>query len=128
MTINQNQLRFTISNTLLQIGIPHNLSGFKYLSRAVDIAIQSPMATNTITKNIYAVIAMEYNSKIANVERAIRNAIKKAWSQDKISFVSQLFSIDDYPITHKPSNSEIITLLAERVPFLATKYVLQGVC
>lgn len=124
----QDQITFTTSNVLLQMGIPYNLTGSKYLARAVDIAIHSPCAVTTITKNIYAVIALEFGTKVANVERSIRHAVDTAWNKKKISYLNKLFGIDLYSNQYKPSNSELIALLAERIPYLTHQYITQGAC
>ena len=56
--IKNNNLRFATSNTLLQIGIPYNVAGAKYLIRAVEIAVENPEAVMNITKMLYQRIAL----------------------------------------------------------------------
>ena len=112
-------LRFATSNTLLRIGIPYNINGAKYLIRAVEIAVESPDAVMNITKRIYQIIAIESNTKAANVERAIRHAIDIAWSKNRIAFLNTLFGVDIYEEQDRPCNGEFIALLAERIPYIA---------
>ena len=112
-------LRFATSNTLLRIGIPYNINGAKYLIRAVEIAVESPDAVMNITKRIYQIIAIESNTKAANVERAIRHAIDIAWSKNRIAFLNTIFGVDIYEEQDRPCNGEFIALLAERIPYIA---------
>lgn len=121
MTYNKDKVKIQTSNILLQIGIPGNVAGSKYLLRAVEIAINNPIAVMSVTKNIYPIIAMEYNTKATNIERSIRHAIEISWNKNKIVGLNQLFGIEIYSKKEKPTNSEFIALLAERIPFLITK-------
>lgn len=120
--ITKNNLRFATSNTLLQIGVPYNVSGAKYLVRAVEIAVENPDAVMNITKRIYQIIAIEANTKAVNVERAIRHAIDIAWSKNKIAFLNIIFDLDIYQENDRPSNGEFIALLAERIPYIAGNF------
>ena len=117
-----NNLRFATSNTLLRIGIPYNINGAKYLIRAVEIAVESPDAVMNITKRIYQIIAIESNTKAANVERAIRHAIDIAWSKNRIAFLNTIFGVDIYGEQDRPCNGEFIALLAERIPYIADDF------
>jgi hypothetical protein len=121
MIITKN-LRFATSNTLLRIGIPYNINGAKYLIRAVEIAVESPDAVMNITKRIYQIIAIESNTKAANIERAIRNASDIAWSKNRIAFLNTIFGVDIYEEQDRPCNGEFIALLAERIPYIADDF------
>ena len=118
MTYNQDKIKVETSNILLQIGIPGNVSGSKYLLRAVQIAVNNPNAVMSITRQIYPIIAMEFDTRASNIERAIRHAIDISWNKNKIVHLNTLFGIDIYSAQEKPTNSEFIALLAERIPFL----------
>lgn len=118
MTNINDKVKIQTSNILLQIGIPGNVAGSKYLLKAVEIAINNPNAVMAVTKNIYPIIALEYGAKATNIERAIRHAIEISWNKNKIVALNQLFGIDIYSKKEKPTNSEFIALLAERIPFL----------
>lgn len=118
MTTQKDKILLETSNILLQIGIPGNVAGSKYLLRAVALAVNNPNAVMNITKLIYPIIAIEYNTKVANIERAIRHAIEIAWNKSKIVQLNRIFGVDIYGTKEKPANSEFIALLADRIPFL----------
>ena len=122
MTTQQDKIILETSNILLQIGIPGNVAGSKYLLRAVTLAVKNPNAVMSITKMIYPIIAMEYNTKVSNIERAIRHAIEIAWNKNKIVQLNNIFGVNIYGPKEKPANSEFIALLADRIPFLLRKY------
>ena len=81
MNTQNEKILLETSNILLQIGIPGNVVGSKYLLRAVTLAINDPSAISGITKTIYPLIAMEFGSKVSNIERGIRHAIEIAFNK-----------------------------------------------
>ena len=118
MNTQNEKILLETSNILLQIGIPGNVVGSKYLLRAVTLAINDPSAISGITKTIYPLIAMEFGSKVSNIERGIRHAIEIAFNKGKITQLNHIFGVNIYGKNEKPANSEFITLLATRIPFL----------
>lgn len=116
------KINFTIANVLVQIGIPYNISGSKYLARAVQMAIEDPGAVLSITKNLYKPIAKENSTKSTNVERAMRHAIEKATIKNKIQNLNELFGLKIYSEFDKPSNGEFVALLAQQIPQLVGSY------
>ena len=121
MYTKEDKITLETSNILLQIGIPGNVAGSKYLLRAVALAVKNPEAVLAVTKTIYPIIAMENNTKVANIERAIRHAIEIASNKNKITQLNNIFGVNIYSAKEKPSNSEFIALLATRIPFLLMK-------
>ena len=117
----QEKIKIETSNVLLQIGIPSNVAGSKYLLKAVQIAVNEPSYVMSVTRRVYPIIAIEFNTKVSNIERAIRHAIDIAWNKNKIIQLNSLFGIEIYSQNDKPTNSEFIALLAERIPFLINK-------
>ena len=116
------KINFAIANILAQIGIPYNISGSKYLLRAVQLTIEAPSAVLSITKNLYKPIAKENATKSTNVERAMRHAIEKALRKKKIIALNELFGLNLYSEFDKPSNGELVALLAQQIPQLVASY------
>lgn len=119
--IDSKNLRFEVSNILLEIGIPSSLSGAKYLVRAVQIAMKNKQALLGLRKLVYPVIALEFETRPANVERAIRRAIEIASNKNKIVKLNQIFNLEIYLPMDRPSNSEFIALLCNRIFFILKK-------
>lgn len=114
-----------ISNILFKIGVPFNMYGTKYLARAVDIAVSNSLAVNQITKGIYRPIAQEFGTKEANVERSIRNAVDKAWKNPHKTIIGETLGIDVNCIMDRPTNAQLIALIAERIPYVMSKQSLE---
>lgn len=68
-----------------------------------------------ITKELYPTIASKYNTTASRVERAIRHAIEVAWTRGRIDTINQLFGYTVNNSKGKPTNSEFIALIADKL-------------
>lgn len=107
-----------IIDILLRLGIPTSVSGLPYITEAIKITLKKPLSLFSATKDVYPEIAKKFNTKSANVERAIRHAIEIAWSKERIIMLNKIFGVEVYRKGEKPGNSEFIALLAEKIPYL----------
>lgn len=102
----------TVSEIIRGMGIPANLSGYKYLRFAIVKAIYEPSIMSSVTKRLYPIIAEEFDTAPTRVERAIRHAIDVAWKKGNINAERTLFVQ-----TKKPANSEFIAIIADSLRF-----------
>lgn len=65
--------RSDVENTLLKIGIPAKIKGFKYISDAIMLIDGGTQAQGRWT-DLYRAIGEENNATISQVERSIRHA------------------------------------------------------
>ncbi len=98
-----------------QIGVPAHIKGYHYLRTSILNAIKDRTVMNCVTKNLYPQIAEFYDTTPSRVERAIRHAIEIAWSRGNGAVISSIFgcTIDSY--RGRPTNSEFIALVADRI-------------
>ena len=66
-------------------------------------------------KELYPNIAKEFNTTPSRVERAIRHAIEVAWSRGKVDTINQLFGYTVHTTKGKPTNSEFIAMIADKL-------------
>lgn len=110
----QKGLFYRVTETLREIGIPANLSGYKYVRDAIIMAIEDPSCMSSITKVLYPSIASKYDGTSSNVERAIRHAIAKAWDKEDCSARKTYFG-NTISSKSKPTNSQFVAVIAEAV-------------
>ena len=101
-----------LKKMLMKIGIIPKLKGYYYLHDAVKYTISSPDRTVYLTTNLYPYIAEKYDVKPCNIERSIRHAISVADSKGKIRRINDILGMDVYTEKERPSNGELITILA----------------
>lgn len=104
-----------LSNIFIRAGIPPHIKGYQYLRTAVKLAITQPDIVNSITKKLYPTVAEYYDTTPSKVERAIRHAIEVAWSRGKIENINAIFGIKIYSKGDKPTNGELIALIADKM-------------
>ncbi len=104
-----------ISNIFISIGIPAHIKGYQFLREAVKLAVEEPEIIGSITKKLYPTIAQKFETSSSKVERGMRHAIEVAWNRGKIENINSLFGFKVYSSNDKPTNGELIALIADKM-------------
>jgi two-component system, response regulator, stage 0 sporulation protein A len=112
---NSISLEAKVTNILHQIGVPAHIRGYHYMREAIIMAVEDNDVLNYITKELYPSIAKKCNTTSSRVERAIRHAIEVAWSRGQVEAIDNLFGYTVSNNKGKPTNSEFIALIADRL-------------
>lgn len=104
-----------ISNIFISIGIPPHIKGYAYLREGIKMAVEDPSIINNVTKQLYPSIAEKFGTTASKVERAIRHSIEVAWNRQRIDAINAVFGVRVYIGTDKPTNSEFIALVADKL-------------
>lgn len=101
-----------IQDVLLCIGVPANLSGFKYITYAVQLILANPEeSTIKIVDGLYADVGRKYATNSSRVERCIRHAIVTAWQRGNMEYISALFKNSVNPNRPNPTNTQFLMRL-----------------
>ncbi len=104
-----------ISEIFISIGIPPHIKGYGYLREGIKMMIERPYIINSVTKELYPSIAEKFGTSASKVERAVRHAIEVAWNRGRIDAINAIFGARIYLGTEKPTNSEFIALVADKL-------------
>jgi len=104
-----------VTNMIHEIGVPAHIKGYQYLREAIMMAVDDPVMISSITKILYPTIAKRFQTTPSRVERAIRHAIEVAWSRGRMETLDSLFGYTIDTSKGKPTNSEFIALIADRI-------------
>lgn len=104
-----------LSQIFISIGMPPNIKGYSYLREAIKLAVKTPEVINSVTKKLYPTVAQKFATSASKVERAIRHAIEVAWNKGRVEVLNSLFGVRAYSESEKPTNSEFIALIADRL-------------
>lgn len=104
-----------VTNIIHEIGVPAHIKGYQYLRDAIILAVNDMEMLNSITKILYPTIAKRHQTTPSRVERAIRHAIEVAWSRGKMDTIDALFGYTVSTGKGKPTNSEFIALIADKI-------------
>lgn len=115
MAYMERNLETDVTNMIHEIGVPAHIKGYQYLRDAIMMAVEDMNMLNSITKILYPTIAKNHQTTPSRVERAIRHAIEVAWSRGKMDTIDELFGYTVSVGKGKPTNSEFIALIADKI-------------
>lgn len=107
-----------VTDMIHEIGVPAHIKGYQYLREAIMLSVNNNEMLNSITKKLYPTIARKYETTPSRVERAIRHAIEVAWSRGRMETLDSLFGYTINTGKGKPTNSEFIALIADKIRLL----------
>lgn len=108
-------LEVDVTKMIHEIGVPAHIKGYQYLREAIIMSVNDIEMLNSITKILYPTIAKKYQTTSSRVERAIRHAIEVSWSRGKMETIDELFGYTIHNGKGKPTNSEFIALVADKI-------------
>ena len=111
----EKDLNMLVTQMIHEIGVPAHIKGYLYLRTAIIMAVENMDILNAVTKQLYPDIAKEYGTTDTRVERAIRHAIEVAWERGNIDVINDLFGYTIQADKGKPTNSEFIALMSDRI-------------
>lgn len=104
-----------VTGVIHEIGVPAHIKGYQYLRSAIITAVGKPSIINSVTKELYPIIAKEYHTTPSRVERAIRHAIEVAWDRGDLDTLQHWFGSTISISKGKPTNSEFIALVTDKL-------------
>ncbi len=108
-------LNTEITTILHEIGVPAHIKGYLYLRESISMVYANIEILGSITKVLYPEVAKKFRTTSSRVERAIRHAIEVAWNRGNIDAISSIFSYTVSLAKSKPTNSEFIAMIADRL-------------
>lgn len=108
-------LETEITSIIHEIGVPAHIKGYMYLREAITMVVNDMELLSAVTKELYPSIAKKYNTTASRVERAIRHAIEVAWGRGQVEVINKLFGYTIQGDKGKPTNSEFIAIIADRL-------------
>lgn len=108
-------LEALVTNIIHDVGVPAHIKGYQYLREAIILVVNDINAIDKITKVLYPEIAYKFNTTPSRVERAIRHAIEVAWGRGNHDAVQNIFGYTISAYKGKPTNSEFIAMIADKI-------------
>ena len=114
-TYNSGNLETDVTDIIHEIGVPAHIKGYQYLRDAITMVVKDREMMEAVTKILYPEIAKKNLTSSSRVERAIRHAIEVAWGRGSLEVIDELFGYTISTGKGKPTNSEFIALIADRL-------------
>jgi len=103
-----------VSRVLTWLGLSPHVKGFKYLTDAIQMALDQPHIRGRVTTELYPAVASINSTTPQRVERAIRHAVGLIWRKGEQANVQALFS-HCVSSRKQPTNSEFIARISESI-------------
>jgi two-component system, response regulator, stage 0 sporulation protein A len=113
--LSDEELDKRIAEMLHKLAVAPHLKGYRYLKEAIICVINDKGMLDSITYKIYPHVARQFSTTPTRVERAIRSAIENAWDRCRVETMEQVFGYSLDENKGKPSNSEFIAMLADKI-------------
>lgn len=110
-----------ITAIIHDIGVPAHIKGYQYLREAIGLAVEDMDVINAVTKVLYPAVAKRFGTTASRVERAIRHAIEVAWDRGDLETLQRYFGYTVSNAKGKPTNSEFIAMIADRISLERTQ-------
>ena len=116
-----NNLQISITKILHELGIPSHIKGYQYIREGIGIIYEHPETIGGITKELYPELAEKFDTTVSRVERAIRHAIEVSWNRGNWELMEEIFGHSVDIDKAKPTNSEFIVTIADKLSLEARK-------
>ena len=118
-TLPLQQLEMMVTAIIHEIGVPAHIKGYQYLREGIILTVRNMEVINAVTKVLYPEIAKRFGTTPSRVERAIRHAIEVAWDRGDLETLQKYFGYTVNSAKGKPTNSEFIAMIADRLQLQA---------
>lgn len=108
-------MEIVVTDIIRRLGIPAHVKGYHYLRTAILETLSNRSLMSSITKQLYPCVANRHQTTPTRVERAIRHAIDIAWNRSSSDTINDFFGYTVNTSKGKPTNSEFIALIADRL-------------
>lgn len=116
-----NNLQISITKILHELGISSHIKGYQYIREGIGIIYERPETIGGITKELYPELATKFDTTVSRVERAIRHAIEVSWNRGSWDLMEEIFGHSVDIDKAKPTNSEFIVTIADKLKLEASK-------
>lgn len=104
-----------VTSMIHEVGVPAHIKGYSYLREAILLVLKDRQLIESITKQLYPMVAKAYNTSASRVERAIRHAIEVAWDRGDTETLNNIFGFTINQAKGKPTNSEFIAMISDKL-------------
>ncbi len=108
-------VRALITKYMHQVGVPTHLKGYVYIRSALLQTVGDPDLLYAVTTKLYPLIAKDYDTHPARVERVIRHAIEATWRYGDLNNIDKLFGYSVKGDRGRPTNTEFLARMTDTI-------------
>ncbi len=104
-----------VTKLMLSFKIQPQVQGFDFIRSAVLYYLKENKRCSKLTTEVYPILAKQYNTKEASIERNIRKCIENAYDAGGLLSINTYYGAIVYDNKFRFSNSELISIIIEIV-------------
>ncbi len=107
--------RRSVERELFRMGFPAKMLGTRYCQEGILYFAMSEKTEISMTKDLYPYIASKHQTNIKNVEKDIRIAIEKVWTEQDIRDLREMYPCEWNEKSGRPTNAEFIHNMVQKI-------------
>ena len=108
-----NEVEKIVKLALIRVGVKCDLVGFSYLSKSIELVIETPAKLYNLSK-LFDEVAKIFDVKNPfRVEANIQNAITQVYNTKGLQGINDLYGMKIFDEKYKPTTAEMINLIVE---------------
>lgn len=108
-------LDIMVSLLIHELGVPAHILGYQYIKESIILTVNDFNMIRNVTTVLYPAVAQKYNTTASRVERSIRHGIEVAFGRGNSDLMQSIFGYTISTYKGKPTNSEFISMIAEKI-------------
>ncbi len=110
----EQRIEAMVTEVIHEIGVPAHIKGYQYIREAIIQTVLDMELINAVTKALYPMVAKN-TTHLLEGGGAIRHANEVAWDRGDIEVLQKYFGYTVSGVKGKPTNSEFIALISDRL-------------
>jgi len=98
-----------------KVGISERRNGSQYIREAIVMCVKDSELLNSLSTNLYPIIAEKYNTTAIRVHNGISTALSVNWKEGDTETHKRLFGYNILSETKRPTTKKFIAAIAENV-------------
>lgn len=99
---------YEVEKLLMELGMPQNILGFKYLKTAIELDLAGELTTRDFMHSCYGAVAKRYGTSPSRAERSMRHAVEVVFYRGDVDTIKSVFGNSIDPNKGKATVSEFI--------------------
>ena len=109
----EERIKEVVAEMIEKIGITHDMDGRAYIIDAIYLSFK--LNTKNLNQDIYPALAKKYGKSKQNIQKAIHNAINKAWKSTDLAILKKYYTAQTSYVSGAPSNKEFICYFVDKI-------------
>lgn len=99
---------YEVEKLLMELGMPQNILGFRYLKTALEMDLAGAIVSRDFMHNCYGAVAKAHGTTPSRAERAMRHATEVVFDRGDVDTIKSVFGNSVNPNKGKATVSEFI--------------------